>query len=358
MLRFGTTNRQFYSELKKRVDTYFKEHNISKTGNFNMYVKTIFMFLGYAVPYVLITINVFDSKLIWFLLSVIMGFAMAGIGLCVMHDANHGSYSKNTKFNRFLGFSINMLGGHAINWKIQHNVIHHTYTNVHNHDEDITPPGFMRFEPHAKLRKIHKLQFIYAWFFYGIMTLMWSTTKDFKQILRYNKKDLLKGVNTNLRKELTLIIISKILYFAYMLLPYFLVKEMTFLNWVVGFLTLHYIAGFVLAAIFQPAHVVEATEFPVPNAETGCLENDWAIHQMKTTMNFANRNPVFSWLVGGLNFQVEHHLFPTICHVHYPKISKIVKKTAEEFNVPYHAKKTFLGALWSHEMMLWRLGRS
>lgn len=358
IIRFNNTNRQFYTELKKRVDSYFRENKISKNGNINMYLKTIFMFAAYFVPYFLIISNTFDSKLVWFLLACVMGFAMAGIGLCVMHDANHGSYSKNVKLNRILGYlSLNILGGHSLNWRIQHNVIHHTYTNVHEVDEDIAPPGFMRFEPHAERKGIHKLQFLYAWFFYGMMTLMWSTTKDFKQLARYNRNGHIKTANSNYATELTVVIISKIVYYGYMLLPYFLVKEMTFLNWLTGFVMLHYIAGLVLAMIFQPAHVVAETEFPLPSAE-GNLENHWAEHQMRTTMNFGTKDPVFSWLVGGLNYQVEHHLFPTICHVHYPKISKIVSDTAKEFNVPYLSKKTFIGALWSHEQMLYKLGRA
>jgi linoleoyl-CoA desaturase len=357
ILKFNNANRQFYSELKKRVDSYFKDNNISKTGNFNMYAKTAFMLTAYFLPFILISSGIIESKLAWFFLSVLMGFAMAGIGLCVMHDANHGSYSKNKTLNSILSFTTNLLGGHSINWRIQHNVIHHTYTNVHDHDEDITPPGFMRFDPHAERKWIHKLQFLYAWVFYGMMTLMWSTTKDFKQINRYHKKGLLKGMNTTYKKEIAIIIISKILYFGFMFLPYILVKEMTIWNWIVGYLTVHYVAGFVLAAIFQPAHVVENTEFPVPSTE-GNLEDDWAVLQLKTTMNFATRDKLFSWLVGGLNHQVEHHLFPTICHVHYSKISEIVKKTAAEFNLPYHAKETFVGALWSHEVMLYKLGRA
>jgi linoleoyl-CoA desaturase len=358
ILRFNNSNRQFYTELKKRVDTYFKEKQISKNGNWNLYLKTIFMFSAYLVPYFLLVFNVFESKLVWLFLSTLMGFSMAGIGLCVMHDANHGSYSKNPKLNRLIGYiSINMLGGHAVNWRIQHNVIHHTYTNVHEHDEDIAPPGFLRFEPHAKRKGIHKLQFLYAWFFYGMMTLMWSTTKDFRQLFRYEKKGLLKGAETTLRKELTFVIVSKIGYYGYMLLPYFLVPSMSFLEWLLGFVLLHYIAGLVLAMIFQPAHVVAETEFPLPS-DSGMLENHWAEHQMRTTMNFANRDPIFSWLVGGLNFQVEHHLFPTISHVHYPRISKIVEQTALEFNVPYKHQPTFVGALWSHQRMLWRFGRS
>ncbi len=357
IIRFNNTNRQFYTELKKRVDLYFKENQISKNGNWNIYIKTVFMFAAYLVPYFLIVFNVFDSKLVWFLLAILMGFSMSGIGLCVMHDSNHGSFSKNTLVNKIIGYtSLNLLGGYSLNWRIQHNVIHHTYTNVHEHDEDIAPPGFMRFEPHADRKGIHKLQFLYAWFFYGMMTMMWSTTKDFKQLARYNKKGLLKGANTTYERELPLVILSKVLYYGYMLVPYFVVKEMSFLEWLLGFATMHYIAGLVLAMIFQPAHVVEETEFPLPN-DAGSIENHWAEHQMRTTMNFATGDPVFSWLVGGLNYQVEHHLFPTICHVHYPKISKIVEATAKEYNVPYKNQKTFVGALWSHEIMLWKLGR-
>lgn len=357
IVRFNNSNRLFYTELKKRVDAYFKDNHISKNGNMNLYIKTVFMFSAYLVPYFLLTFNVFESKLMWLLMAAFMGFAMAGIGLCVMHDANHGSYSKNTKINKFLGYvSLNLLGGHAVNWQIQHNVIHHTYTNIHGEDEDIAPPGFLRFEPHTDKKWVHKLQFLYAWFFYGMMTLMWSTTKDFKQIIRYQKRGLLKSANTTFGKELAIIIISKVVYYAYMLVPYFLVKEMTFLEWLTGFVLLHYIAGLVLAAIFQPAHVAGETEFPLPS-EAGTMENHWAEHQMRTTMNFATGDPIFCWLVGGLNFQVEHHLFPTISHVHYPKISKIVEQVAKEFNVPYKSRKTFAGALWSHEQMLWKLGR-
>jgi linoleoyl-CoA desaturase len=358
IIRFNNSNRQFYTELKKRVDAYFKDNQLSKNGNMNMYIKTIFMFTAYLIPYFLLLFNVFDSKLVWLFLAIFMGFSMSGIGLCVMHDSNHGGYSINPKINRFLGYvSLNLVGGYSLNWRIQHNVIHHTYTNIHEHDEDIAPPGVLRFEPHADRKWVHKLQFLYAWFFYGIMTLMWSTTKDFKQILRYSKKGLLKGANTELKKELPLLILSKIGYFSYMLLPYFLVKELSFLEWLTGYLIMHYIAGLVLAMIFQPAHVVEETEFPLPT-DAGSIENHWAEHQLRTTMNFATGDPVFTWLVGGLNHQVEHHLFPTICHVHYPKISKIVEATAKEFNIPYKNRKTFAGALWSHELMLWKLGRA
>ena len=350
-------NRTFQNELRKRVDMYFKDNNISKNGNLNMYLKTTFMFLLYFIPFFLILFGITESRLSWLFLSLLMGLGMAGIGLCVMHDANHGSYSRNVTINKFIGnLSMTVLGGYALNWRLQHNVLHHTYTNVHEHDEDIAPPGFMRFEPHAERKGIHKFQFIYAWFFYGLMTLMWATTKDFRQLARYNKMGLLESHKTTYGKEIGYLVLGKIVYMLMMLLPYFFVKSMTFGEWLVGFLFIHYLAGVVLAMIFQSAHVVKETEF-LKKDEDGQIHQNWLEHQLRTTMNFATGDPVFSWLVGGLNFQVEHHLFPNICHIHYPKISKIVEATAREFDVPYNVQKTFVGAVWSHEVMLWRLGR-
>lgn len=356
-LRFNNgDNRTFQNELRKRVDAYFKENNITKHGNMHLYLKTLVMFAAYLVPFFLIAFNVFESKSIWLLLSILMGLGMAGIGMCIMHDANHGSYSKNDTFNKGLGFfSIALLSGNALNWRIQHNIIHHTYTNVHEHDEDIAPIGFLRFDPHSEKKKIHKFQFLYAWFFYGFMTLMWSTTKDFKQLKRYNAEGHLKAANTTYGKELMIVILSKVFYFAYMIIPFFTVPGMTFLNWLTGFVVMHYVAGFTLAVVFQVAHVTEDNEYPLPNAE-GTLENNFIEHQLRTTTNFAMNNPIISYLVGGLNFQVEHHLFPGISHIHYPKISKIVASTAKEFNMPYNYEKTFVGAVYEHTKMLYKLG--
>ena len=117
------------------------------------------------------------------------------------------------------------------------------------------------------------------------------------------------------------------------------------------------IAGFILALIFQLAHTVEGTSHPLPN-ELGVIENDWAMHQLQTTANFSRKNRFLSWYVGGLNFQVEHHLFPYISHVHYPEISEIVRTTAEEYGVPYLENKTFIGAVKSHFRFLYQLGKA
>jgi linoleoyl-CoA desaturase len=249
-----------------------------------------------------------------------------------------------------------MVGGNAFNWKVQHNVLHHTYTNIHDVDEDISPRGILRMTPHGDWKSIHQFQHLYAWFFYGLMTLVWVLVKDFVRLARYQKDGLVKNQKTSLAKELTILLMTKALYIGYILVLPMVLLDITFLQWFIGFLTMHYVAGFILAVIFQPAHVIDGTEYPMPDNE-GKMENSWAIHQLLTTTNFANKSRIFSWYVGGLNFQIEHHLFPNVCHVHYRKISPIVRKTAEEFGLPYKNEPTFIGALIGHGKLLKELGK-
>lgn len=354
-IRFNNANRSFYLTAKKRVDEYFKTNNISRYGNFEMVFKTIFMFALYFTPFILLITNTFDSILVQILLSVLMGVGMSGIGLSVMHDANHGSYSRNAKINDLMTRSMNFVGGSRLNWQLQHNNLHHTYTNIHGHDEDIAPLDFLRFDPHTPLKKVHKFQFLYAWFFYGLMTIMWATTKDFSQLKRYRDMGLLEVRKTTYKKELFLLILNKLFYLGYSIGLPMLIMSNPWYQILVGWGIMHFTCGLILALIFQPAHVVDLTEFPLPDA-SGNMQDDWAAHQLKTTTNFAQKSWFFSWFVGGLNFQVEHHLFPNICHVHYKKIAPIIKQTAQEFNLPYYSKKTFIGALASHAKLLYQLG--
>lgn len=355
-IRFSNVNRSFYLTAKKRVDEYFRTNNISRYGNYKMVIKSIFMFVLYFTPFVLLLLNVTDNFWLQSLLWILMGFGMSGIGLSIMHDANHGTYARNAKLNALMCRSMNFIGGSSLNWQLQHNTLHHTYTNIHDHDEDIAPLGFLRFDPHAEYKKIHKYQFLYAWFFYGMMTMMWSTTKDFSQLKRYNNMGLLAVRKTTYKKELGLLILNKLFYLGFSIgLPMLLIQSPWYLI-LAGWAVMHFTCGMILALIFQPAHVVELTEFPLPSEE-GNMKDDWAVHQLKTTMNFAQRSWAFSWFVGGLNFQVEHHLFPNICHIHYKKLAPIIQQTAREFNLPYHSKKTFIGALASHAKLLYALGK-
>jgi len=347
---------EFFKELSKRVNKYFKEKGITKYGNTNMVIKTIVMLSIYLVPFGFIVSGFITSWWLILALWCVMGFGMAFIGLSVMHDACHGSYSKNAKVNKVVGGVLHILGGSDLNWKIQHNVLHHTYTNVEGHDEDIDTNGIMRFSPNQELKKFHKYQIFYAPFLYGLMTFFWVVVKDFQGLVRYKNMDLLKAQKTTFKKAIRKLIISRIFYVGFFIVLPLIFSPVSWWFTLICFFIMHFIGGLVLALIFQPAHVINETEFVIPN-EANTIENHWAIHQMQTTANFANGSKIFTWFVGGLNHQVEHHLFPHICHVHYGPLSKIVKETAQEYGVPYYQEKTFFGAIKNHFSMLNKLGK-
>ena len=355
-VKFDNNKSEFAKVLRKRVNGYFKDKNISKNSNFNMISKTIFMLSLYFIPFALIVSTNVEMYWLYLTLWAVMGLGMAGIGMSVMHDANHGSYFKSKKYNDIVGQVITLIGGSALNWKLQHNVLHHTYTNIPGMDEDLESDPLMRFSPEQEVKKLHKYQHFYAWFLYGLMTISWSIDKDFSQLVRYKRKGLLKMQNVNFKKAMIRLIVAKIFYYAYAL-----VIPMIFApNWwlaLIGYFTMHFVAGFVLAIVFQCAHVIENTEYPKPK-ETGDMDTDFYVHQLSTTANFGSGSNFFSWYVGGLNFQVEHHLFPNICHIHYKKISPIVKETALEYGYPYHSFKTFFAALSCHTRHLKELGRA
>ena len=343
----------FFPTIRKRVNDYFEKNNIKKTGNGLLHFKTILVFAMYFIPFVLVLMQVLP---LWgvFICYIIMGLGNSGIGLCVMHDANHGSYSKKKWLNKILEYSINMIGASSFTWKIQHNVLHHSYTNIYQLDEDIDDKPFLRLSPEGKLKWYHKFQHIYAPFLYSLATLSWVTQKDFKQLFNYNKSGMTKRCGFNPTHEFFIMLFTKVLYYFYMIvLPVLLGVQL----WVaiVGFIILHLITGVLITTIFQLAHVVEGPEHnDIPH--NGKMDNTWAIHQLKSTANFACNNKLITFFAGGLNFQIEHHLFPTISHIHYEKISEIVKKTALEFNLPYYEFGQFHEAVASHLKILRLLG--
>jgi linoleoyl-CoA desaturase len=349
------TPADFYNTARQRVHNYFKETGSTRHANAQMVIKTIVMILIYAVPYTLLLTNVVTSVWASAAMWVMMGFGMAGLGLSVMHDAVHQAYSKSKKVNNIVGKVIWFIGGSDINWHIQHNVLHHSFTNIEHHDEDIETVSILRFSPHSEHKPIQRFQHIYAWFFYCLMTLMWATVKDFKQLNRFQKKDLLRAQKRTYGAFLTELILVKIGYYVLFLVLPMIFTPFAWWQVILFFLLMHFVAGFILATIFQPAHVMPRTDFPLPD-DQGNMENKWAIHQMLTTVNYAPNSKIFSWYVGGLNYQVEHHLFPNICHVHYKKISEIIKKTAAEFNLPYYSEPSYLAAIREHGKYLYTLG--
>jgi linoleoyl-CoA desaturase len=346
-------NLKFFRTLNSRVNNYFKENNIPKTGNWKIHLKTVILFTVFLAPYFLIlTLTLpFWGHL---LLTFVMGVGMAGIGMNVMHDANHGSYSTKSWVNKFMGGTIYVLAGNVHNWQVQHNVLHHTYTNIIGHDEDLEAGRIIRFSKKADWHSFHKFQHYYAVFLYGLLTFNWAITTDFKQMRSYLKRKLSYGEPKSPKILWTTLIITKVIYVAiWIVLP--MLIGIVWWKVLVGFFVMHYTAGLILSIVFQLAHVVNEAANPVPNEE-GEMENTWAIHQLYTTVNFAPKNKIVNWYTGGLNHQIEHHIFPHISHVHYGNIAKIVKETARECQLPYYEYKTMTAAVIAHFKHLKELG--
>lgn len=346
---------KFFRTLNKRINDYFKEKKLKKTGNWKLYLKTIVMFSIFLTPYFLI-LTIDMSQWLQLLLTVVIGVGMAGVGMNVMHDGNHGSFSSKKWVNTLMGSSIYILAGNAFNWKVQHNVLHHTYTNIQGHDEDIDAGRVIRFSKHADWHKMHKYQQYYSIFLYGLLTINWAITTDFKQMYQYLKRGLSYGKSPNPTAQWTILAISKIIYVLVWIVIPILVLNLAWWKILIGFFVMHYVAGLILSVTFQLAHVMPDTEMPLPDKD-GNIKNTWAIHQLFTTANFAPKNKLVGWFTGGLNRQIEHHLFSHISHIHYKDLAKIVKKTAREFNLPYNEYRTTRKAIALHFHQLKELGK-
>jgi len=345
------SDKEFAQKLRQRISAYFDEKQISRNGDYRVVIKSLTMFALYFGPFVVILTQ---ELVLWqyLIASLIMGVGVAGIGLAVMHDANHGSLSKYSWLNKLLGYSLNVIGGNSLSWRIQHNVLHHSFTNVKGLDEDLEAGKIMRFTPHEPWKERHRYQYIYAWLLYSLMTFSWVAVKDFSRITKYKNLGLLEAQGESYFRAMFTIAISKIFYLSYLIaLPLFLGYNV----WVVlsGFVLMHLVGGLLLAMIFQPAHVMEEHTFVDEGVDqlAGCYES----HQLATTTNFGGNNPLLTWYCGGLNFQIEHHMFPSICHIHYPALSKIVKATAEEYGLTYRSIPTFGGALAVHQRTMKKL---
>jgi linoleoyl-CoA desaturase len=343
----------FYSTLTKRVEEYFIVNKISKNANWVMVFKTIFYLAVLTGAYLLLIFGG-DNLALQFLLWIVLGFFTAFVGLNISHDAIHGSLSKHQSVNKFLSYTFNIIGANAYLWSIMHNIVHHTYTNIEGHDEDIQSVPLLRMSPHQKLLKIHRYQYLYAFFFYGFGSLSWVFVKDY---VKFFKKKIGNYENKkHPRIEWFNLFFYKALYYTIFLVLPLIFVQAAWWQILLGFFVLHFCEGITMAIIFMLAHEVEETQFPLPN-EKGNIQNSWAVHQLYTTSDFGRENNILNFFCGGLNFQVEHHLYPRICHVHYKPISNIVKKTAEEYNLRYNSNLSFMGAIRSHIRFLKKLGR-
>lgn len=352
MLRFKSSS-DFQKEVRKRVRAYLKEEGKSGLADYRYYFKAILNLAMYLVPFVLFLTG-YTSFLMTTVLWAITGLGMAGVGMNVMHDAIHNTVTRSEWVNRKIGAVIYVLAGNSYTWRVQHNVKHHTHTNLEGHDDDIETGSMFRFHPEQELKPKHKYQHLYAPFAYSLMTWKWLLEKDFKQVIQYNKSDLFKAKDQSLGMVWTKLIVGKGFHFAtFYVLPLALGIPWYMVLW--GNMVMHIVAGLILSFTFQLAHVVDKAEFP---SEEEAKDHSLLEHQMKTTANFSTKNKLVTWYTGGLNFQVEHHLFPTINHIHYPKIARIVRKTAEEFRLPYNEYRTTIAALKGHFAHLKHMGQA
>ncbi len=344
----------FVPEVRRRVAEYFEATGRSQKADGRMVRKTVVLLGGTTACYLLILSGWFTA---WPMLglAVLLGVGMAGIGFSVAHDALHGAYSSSERVNRLLGYSFDVLGANGYMWKITHNVIHHTYTNIPGVDEDLTVSPLLRLSPEAPRAWYHRFQHVYAFLAYSLSTLNWLFVKDYQQ---FTKKDI--GPYTNKKHPLgewVTLFAGKLLATVLVIVVPFVVLDLAWWQILVGILVVHLTAGTILGVIFQLSHVVEGPEYPAPD-EQGAMEHAWVIHEMHTTANFARENTLLSWYIGGLNYQIEHHLFPQVCSVHYPVLSPIVRDVARAHGVPYHYNPTLRAAIQSHQRMLRQLGQA
>jgi linoleoyl-CoA desaturase len=349
-LEFNGDN-AFHRELRRRVEAFFKSNKRRQRDSAWMYLKTAVILAGFVGSYVLL---VFVASTWWqgVLIATLLGFTMAQIGFNIQHDAGHQAYSDRRWINRTMAMTLDVVGGSSYIWRWKHAVFHHTYVNVSGHDSDIDLGFLARLAPAQKRRFMHRWQHYYAWLLYGITAMRWHFYGDFR--------DLYAGTIGERRFprprgwDLAGFVAGKVVFFTLAFglpLAFHSVAVVALFYVLVAAVT-----GLLLALVFQMAHVVEEAAFPSPDRESGRVENAWAIHQLETTVDFARGSRVLTSLIGGLNYQIEHHLFARICHVHYPAIAGIVEETCREYGVRYASHTSFRTGILSHYRWLRRMG--
>lgn len=356
MLKYTFDNSQhaLFTGLKKRVDEYFTNSNLHPAGNRKLYIKSALQIL---IATGLYTLLVFFTPTAWIavILCVVLGLNLSVIGFNVMHEGGHQSFSKHSWINTASAYFLNVLGGTTYYWKIKHNVNHHTYTNIEGMDSDIDVKPFMRLHEGQPLHAYHRFQYIYWVVLYGISYLAWIFYEDFQKYIS-GKVSVNSDAKRIARREHYIFWFTKVMYITvYMIIPIVVVG---WLPWLIGFLTVTLVCGLSISIVFQLAHVVEGTSFHSATAGDSKNKHEWAVHQLASTSNFGTSSGCLHWLLGGLNFQIEHHLFPRVSHIHYPVISIFVKEACRKAGLTYNEHGSMMGAITSHLVHLYRLGRT
>jgi len=343
----------FREDLRKRVDAYFAETGKRPRDLFRMYLKTFIILTWLVTSYILLAFHA-TTWLEGILGAVSLACAMSAVGFAIQHDGGHNAYSSRNWINKLAGMSLDLLGASSYLWKWKHGVFHHTYCNIEGADTDIDLGAIGRVSVHQKHRWFHRFQHIYLFPLYALTASRWHLWGDFKEALsgKMGAHTIPKPKGRHLVQFWAAKIFSIITFFV---LP--MIWRESVWEVLAFYLIVTGIMGVIMTIVFQLAHCMEDADFPAAAPVGEHMEKSWAVHQVETTVNFARGNPVLCWWLGGLNYQIEHHLFPQICHIHYPALSKIVEQTCKEHGVRYTAFRTFTGALISHYRWLREMGR-
>lgn len=347
----------FGRELKRRVDEYFAAQGLPRHGGRVIARKAIALFTWLALSWggmLVVTHGIGAGPGVALICGLSAGLAMAGIGMSVQHDGGHGAFAATPQGNQRAAGAFDLLGASSHVWRVKHGHLHHTYTNIVGVDDDISLAPLARIAPGQPRRAFHRLQHLYMWPLYGLLGLKWWLIDDFTQVLRGRV-----GVAALPRprgREALRFWGMKVVHGLWAL-----VIPAAVAGWASGlafFLGAQLVMGFSCSVVFQLAHCVEEAAFVAPSARAAGLRLDFYAHQLATTVDFAPRSRWLTWLVGGLNFQIEHHLFPYISHLHYPAIAPIVAQVAAEHGLAYNVKPTLASAIRSHVRRLQQLGGS
>jgi linoleoyl-CoA desaturase len=282
--------------------------------------------------------------------AVPLALALVGIGFNVQHDGNHGTFSKHPIVNRLAGWTLDLMGASSYFWGDKHNHNHHVYTNIPEEDADIDLGPLARMSPGQPWYWWHQYQHIYLWVLYSLVHFryLWSDI----QRLFLGKAD---GLTTGYPKGANLAWLwsGKLFFWTVAFVIPFSLHPVGRVLGVYAFVSMT--MGIIFAVVFQMAHSVDNVRHP----ETHDEENrpEWVVHQIETTANFAVDSWAARFLLGGLNYQREHHLYPRIAHVHYPAIAKVVKEVCAEHGVPCHENRTLFEGIRSHYRYVQSMGR-
>ena len=344
------TKEKFIRTLRQEVDTYFKENNISPYANTEMYIKTVFAFVAWAAVYGLIVSGSLNSSA-WLLYGgyMLLGYVNIFIAFNIMHDATHEAYSPNKKVNKILGYSMDFIGGNQYLFRSMHGA-HHGFVNIHGIDVTLETHGLFRFTPDEPWLPRHRYQHFYTFILYALAMLQWTTMKDFKWFFGEGHIGNKKNIQHPLR-EYIILIVAKSVYFGLTLVLPLILLPFPWFTILGAWIFMHILPGLTFALIFQVTHVYEGTTYPLPD-EDGNIDNNYALHVLETTADFSRNNKLGTWLMGGINIHVIHHIFPKVCHVHYAELTKILKRVCDDFGIEYQENPNFWIALKNHYLML------